>query len=44
LYPGAHVSGTRKDFAAFDKAGLTHPDMARMKQALKDLESNEPGR
>jgi hypothetical protein len=25
---------TLKDFAAFDKAGLTHPDLSRMKQAL----------
>jgi tetratricopeptide (TPR) repeat protein len=28
---------TLKDFAAFDKAGLTHPDVSRMKQALGDL-------
>jgi hypothetical protein len=28
---------TLKDFAAFDKAGLTHPDLSRMKQALGDL-------
>jgi tetratricopeptide (TPR) repeat protein len=30
---------TLEDFAAFDKAGLTHPDMSRMKQALSDLTS-----
>jgi hypothetical protein len=24
---------TLEDFAAFDKAGLTHPDLSRMKQA-----------
>jgi tetratricopeptide (TPR) repeat protein len=31
---------TLEDFAAFDKAGLTHPDLSRMKQALGDLRSN----
>jgi tetratricopeptide (TPR) repeat protein len=31
---------TLKDFAEFEKAGLTHPDLSRMKQALGDL----PGR
>lgn len=30
---------TLKDFAAFDKAGLSHPDLSRMKQALSDLTS-----
>jgi len=25
---------TLEDFAAFDKAGLTHPDLSRMKRAL----------
>jgi hypothetical protein len=25
---------TLEHFAAFDKAGLTHPDLSRMKQAL----------
>jgi hypothetical protein len=30
---------TLEDFAAFDKAGLTHPDLSRMKQALGDLRS-----
>ena len=33
---------TLEDFAAFDKAGLTHPDMSRMKQALSDLTSKSP--
>jgi WD40 repeat protein len=33
---------TLEDFAAFDKAGLTHPDLARMKQALGDLRSKAP--
>ena len=28
---------TLEDFAAFDKAGLTHPDLSRMKQALRHL-------
>jgi tetratricopeptide (TPR) repeat protein len=31
---------TLEDFAAFDKAGLTHSDLSRMKQALENLESN----
>jgi hypothetical protein len=30
---------TLEDFAAFDKAGLTHPDLSRMKRALGDLGS-----
>jgi tetratricopeptide (TPR) repeat protein len=30
---------TLEDFAAFDKAGLTHPDLSRMKRALEDLRS-----
>ena len=30
---------TLEDFAAFDKAGLTHADLSRMKQALADLTS-----
>jgi tetratricopeptide (TPR) repeat protein len=29
-----------EDFAVFDKVGLTHPDLSRMKQALADLGSN----
>jgi len=33
---------TLEDFAAFDKAGLTHPDLSRMKQALSDLTSKFP--
>jgi tetratricopeptide (TPR) repeat protein len=33
---------TLEDFAAFDKAGLTHPDLSRMKQALADLGSEAP--
>jgi tetratricopeptide (TPR) repeat protein len=33
---------TLEDFAAFDKAGLTHPDLSRMKQALGDLGSEAP--
>jgi tetratricopeptide (TPR) repeat protein len=28
---------TLEDFAAFDKAGLTHPDLSRMKRALEEL-------
>jgi hypothetical protein len=31
-----------KDFAAFDEAGLTHPDLFRMKQALGELPSKPP--
>jgi tetratricopeptide (TPR) repeat protein len=30
---------TLEDFAAFDNAGLTHPDLPRMKRALVDLRS-----
>src|SRR4029077_12438857 len=30
---------TLEDFAAFNKAGLTHPDLSRMKRALGDLGS-----
>jgi tetratricopeptide (TPR) repeat protein len=33
---------TLEDFAAFDKAGLTHPDLSRMKRALSDLTSQSP--
>jgi hypothetical protein len=33
---------TLNDFAAFDKAGLTHPGLSRMKQPLRDLGSNAP--
>ena len=33
---------TLEDFATFDKAGLAHPDLSRMKQALGDLGSNAP--
>jgi tetratricopeptide (TPR) repeat protein len=33
---------TLEDFAAFDKAGLTHPDLSRMKWALGDLHSRAP--
>jgi hypothetical protein len=33
---------TLEDFAAFDKAGLTHPDLSRMKRALGDLRSRAP--
>ena len=33
---------TLEDFAAFDKAGLNHPDLSRMKQALGDLGSETP--
>jgi hypothetical protein len=33
---------TLEDFASFDKAGLSHPDLARMKQALADLGSQVP--
>ena len=33
---------TLGDFAAFDKAGLTHPDLSRMKQALGDSRSKSP--
>ena len=31
---------TLQDFAAFDKAGLTDPDLSRMKQAVGDLGSS----
>ena len=34
---------TLEDFAAFDKAGLTHPDLSQMKRALGDLRSSAPG-
>ena len=33
---------TLEDFAAFEKAGLNHPDLSRMKQALGDLGSKVP--
>ena len=33
---------TLEDFAAFDKAGLTHPDLSRMKQALGELGPEAP--
>jgi hypothetical protein len=33
---------TLEDFAAFDKAGLNHPDLSRMKQALGELGSEAP--
>jgi tetratricopeptide (TPR) repeat protein len=33
---------TLEDFAAFDKADLTSPDLSRMKQALLDLRSEAP--
>ena len=33
---------TLEDFAAFDKVGLTYPDLFRMKQALSDLTSKSP--
>ena len=33
---------TLEDFAAFDKAGLTHPDLSPMKRALGDLHSKAP--
>ena len=33
---------TLEDFAAFDKASLTHPDLSRMKWALEDLHSKAP--
>jgi len=33
---------TREDFVAFDKAGLTHPDLSRLKRALGNLRSNAP--
>ena len=33
---------TLEDFAAFDEAGLTNPDLSRMKQALGDLRSEAP--
>ena len=31
-----------EDFAAFEKAGLTHPDLFRMKEALGNLPSELP--
>ena len=33
---------TLEDFAAFYKAGLNHPDLSRMKQALGELGSEAP--
>ncbi len=33
---------TLEDFATFDKAGLTHPDLSRMNQAVGDLRSKAP--
>jgi tetratricopeptide (TPR) repeat protein len=33
---------TLEDFAAFDKAGLTHPDLSRTKRVLSDLTSKSP--
>jgi tetratricopeptide (TPR) repeat protein len=33
---------TLEDFAAFEKAGLTHPDLSRMKEALGNLPSKLP--
>jgi hypothetical protein len=33
---------TLEDFVAFDKAGLTHPNLSRMKRALGDLHSKAP--
>jgi hypothetical protein len=33
---------TLEDIAAFDKAGLTNPDLSRMKRALGDLSSKAP--
>ena len=33
---------TLQDFAAFEKAGLNHPDLSRMKQALVELASEAP--
>jgi tetratricopeptide (TPR) repeat protein len=33
---------TLEDFAAFDKAGLSHADLSRMEQALSDLTSKSP--
>jgi tetratricopeptide (TPR) repeat protein len=33
---------TLEDFTTFDKAGLAHPDLSRMKQALGDSGSNAP--
>jgi hypothetical protein len=33
---------TLEGFDAFDKAGLTHSDLSRMKQALGDLRSKAP--
>jgi tetratricopeptide (TPR) repeat protein len=33
---------TLEDFAAFDKAGLTHPDLSRMKRAVRHLRSKAP--
>ena len=33
---------TLEDFAAFEKAGLTHPDLSPMKRTLGDLRSKAP--
>jgi hypothetical protein len=42
LYEKTFGEVTLEDFAAFDKAGLTHPDMSPMKRALGDLRSKDP--
>ena len=33
---------TLEDFAAFDKAGLNHPDLSRIKRTMVDLHSVSP--
>jgi hypothetical protein len=36
---GSRRKITLEDFVAFEKAGLTHPDLSRMKRSLGDLNS-----
>ena len=40
LPPGGLGEITLEDFAAFDKAGLTDPDLSRMNQALRAFSSS----
>jgi hypothetical protein len=42
LYGKTFGELTLEDFAVFDKAGLTHPDLPRMKRTLRDLHSKAP--
>ena len=42
LFGQTFGESTLEDFAAFDEAGLAHPDLPRMKRALGDLPSKAP--